>query len=109
MTVKEWFLKAAKIVGLWLLDFAKKTWEECLKDYLHKQIESLVHQAVTDLNNLHETEKYEEVKAKILEDVFAKIQLPLALKPFRWLIKKILFNAVEEKITQALNKLNTLI
>lgn len=109
MAAKEWFIKVCKIVGFWLLDLAKKAWEECLKDYLHKQLEYTVHQVVTDLNLIHDSEAYEVKKKEILDSVFAKVKLPIALKPFRWLIKKILYNAVEEKIKQALDKLNTLI
>ena len=109
MTAKEWFIKVGKIIGFWALDLAKKAWEECLKDYLHKQIEFTIHQVVTDLNLIHDSEAYEVKKKEILDSVFAKVELPFALKPFRWLIKKILYNAVEEKIKQALDKLNTLI
>lgn len=108
MKAKEWIIKVTKIVGLWLLDLCKKAWEECLKDYLHNQIQELIKEAVLRLNAIHDSELYDAKKKEILDNIFNKVELPLVLKPFRWLIKKILYDKVEEKVTEALNKLNTL-
>lgn len=109
MNVKEVLVKCIKLAGDWLLDFAKKAWEDCLKDYLHDQIQALAKQAATDLQALHDSKEYEDKKKEILDNLFGKIELPLLLKPFKWLIKKILYNEVEERVQSVLNKLNGLV
>lgn len=108
MKVKEFIIKYAKIAGLWLLNLAKGAWEDCLKNYLHEQIQALIKEAVKDLTAIHDSEAYVAKKKEILDKIFNKVKLPLLLKPFRWLIKNILYDKVEEKVQEALNKLNTL-
>lgn len=108
MVFKDIILRVIKAVGLWLLKYAKKAWEESLKDYLHHQLQELVRQGVAELQAIHDSETYEAKKKEIIDKLFGNIKLPLILRPFRWLIRNILYNLVEEKIQQALNKLNTL-
>lgn len=108
MKFKNWCLQIAQVVGFWLLDQLKKMWENCLKEYLHNQIQEHVHAAVEAINQIHESEAYEAKKKEIIDGIFGKVKLPVILKPFGWLIKKILYNFVEEKVQAALEKLNTL-
>ena len=108
MKAKEFIIKYARIAGLWLLVLAKSLFVYCLNNYLHEQLQGLIKEAVKGLTAIHDSEAYAVKKKEILDKIFNKVELPLLLRPFRWLIKNILYDKVEEKVQEALNKLNTL-
>lgn len=105
MKAKEVFKKFGKVVGMWLLGYAKKFWEEKLKEFLKEQIHELAKSALAEVEQLHDSVEYELKRQEIFDKIFDGIKLPLILKPFRWLIKRILQDAVEKKIQGALDKL----
>lgn len=105
MKFKDGALKVAKVVGLWLLGYAKKFWEEKLKELLREQIKLLAAAAIEEIEKLHDSVEYELKRDEIFNKIFDGLKLPVLLKPFRWLIKMILKDAVEKKIQDTLDKL----
>ena len=109
MKFKEELQKIGKVVGLWLLGKLKDIWEEKLKVMLHEQIQSLVHEAVDEISKLRDSVEYELKRDEIYDKIFKKVELPLLLKPFKWLIKKLLKEEIDKRTTSALEKIKNAI
>lgn len=109
MKVKEYLKKAIKVIGLWLLGYAKKFWEEKLKDFLRDELRLLATQAVLEIEKLHDSVEYELKRQEIFDNLFKNMELPILLRPFRWLIKMVLQDALEKKIQGTIDKLKEVI
>lgn len=104
-TFKIWWVN----VKAWCLAFLANMWEDCLKDYLKKELHQIVIKAVKVLVNFMNSDEYEKKRDEIIDTLFDKISLPFLLKPFKGLIKSILISNIQKKIDVKLGKLNTLI
>lgn len=105
MKFKTIILKVSSTVGLWILGKLKDLWEEKLKNYLKDQLHVLIEEAVDDIVELRNSEEYETKRKEIYNKVFDGIKLPIILKPFKGLIKKMLKDGIDEKISGALDAL----
>lgn len=103
--IKLWWIK----VKAWVLAFLANMWEDCLKDYLKKELYTLVVQAVGILKNFINSDEYEKKRDEVVNHLFDKITLPFLLKPFKGLIKSILISNIQKRIDEKLGKLDTLI
>ena len=102
---KEAVLKVFAKVGTYLLQFCKVMWEDCLKEYLEGQIKTLITNGISLFKAKRETEEYQEKRDDVITYVLDKIQLPTILKPFKWLIKKIIKDTVAKGVDEAIEKL----
>ena len=93
-------------VKAWLLALAANMWEDYLKDKLKEQIDTLLIRGVNLANAYYGTKEYKKKKDSVMDFIFKNIQLPIALKPFKGLIKSILSNTIEKKIEKALGIAN---
>lgn len=93
----------------YLIALAKNLWEDYLKDKLQDDIQNLLVRGVELAKSYYGTEAYEKKKEAVLTYVFDNINLPTWLKPFKWLVKIILTNVVENKIEELLDSAENLI
>jgi hypothetical protein len=96
------------IIGNWLLGIAKACWEEYLKEKLHEQLTELIRQAVNLANIFYASKSYEEKRDFAINFVMDKVKLPLALRPFKWLITKILRDSIDKEVSKLFDKLKNI-
>ena len=105
MKILECTKKVLKIVGLWLLGKLKDLWLENLKDSLKEQLEQLAKDAIDEISKLRDSVEYELKREEIYKAIFDKINLPFFLKPFRGILRNMLKEEVEKRVTGALEAL----
>lgn len=105
MKFKEGLKKVGKVVGLWLLGKLKDLWEVKLREFLKEQLHELVQQAIEEVSKLRDSVEYELKREEIYNTLFDKLNLPWILKPFKWIIKKMLKDEIEKRISDTLEKL----
>lgn len=105
MKILECTRKVLKIVGLWLLGKLKDLWLENLKDYLKEQLEQLAKDAIDEISKLRDSVEYELKREEIYKTIFDKIKLPFFLRPFRSILRNMLKEEVEKRVTGALEAL----
>lgn len=94
-----------KVIGLWLLNELKDLWLENLKDYLQEQLKQLVHDALEEITKLRDSVEYEMKRDEIYTKIFDSVKLPFWLKPFRTLLKHMLRDEIEERVSDTLLEL----
>lgn len=99
--------KVLQAVGLWLLGKLKDLWVEKLKDYLREQLEQLAKDAIDEISKLRDSVEYELKREEIYTTIFENIKLPffLNLKPVRTILKHMLMDEVEKRVSGALEAL----
>lgn len=102
----EFMKKAMKIVKDWIISLVKACWTEYLKDKVHAQVEELIRQGVNMANIFYKSKDYEFKRNYVIKFVTDKIKLPIALKPFKWVITKVMRESIDNEIEKLLDKLN---
>lgn len=97
--------KVLGTIGLWFLGKIKDFWEEKLKEYLHEEIKLLVEELLDEIAELRDSVEYELKREEIYNKIFDAIKLPLVARPFKWLIKKVLKEEIEKRVSGALDAL----
>ena len=105
MKLLECTKKILQTVGLWLLGKLKDLWVEKLKGYLKEQLEQLAKDAIDEISKLRDTVEYELKREEIYTNIFNNIKLPFFLKPFRGILRNMLKEEVEKRVTGALEAL----
>ena len=83
--------------------FVDELWDS-VRDEIHDKLQS----AITFINYYFDTEDAKERQEMIIETLMQNIELPILLKPFRGLIKRILRSKLEKVVQEGLKKLNKL-
>lgn len=97
--------KVLQAAGLWLLGKLKDLWVAKLKDYLREQLEQLAKDAIYEIGKLRDSVEYELKREEIYTTIFENIKLPFFLKPFRTILKHMLMDEVEKRVSGALEAL----
>ena len=105
MKLLECTKKILQAAGLWLLGKLKDLWVEKLKGYLKEQLEQLVKDAIDEISKLRDTVEYELKREEIYTNIFNNIKLPFFLKPFRAILRNMLMDEVEKRVSGALEAL----
>lgn len=92
--IKEAFLESKD-------QFLQKLWDS-IKDDIHSQIKG----AIEHVEEYMQTAEYELREKEVINTIFKKVQLPLALRPFKGLIKKIFRDKIRELVAENLKKLD---
>ena len=105
MKILECTKKVLNIVGLWLLGKLKDLWLENLKNYLKEQLEQLAKDAIDEISKLRDSVEYELKREEIYKTILNKVNLPFFLEPFRGILRNMLKEEVEKRVTGALEAL----
>ena len=102
----EYIKKALKVVEGWIVALAKACWNEYLKEKIHTQVEEYIRQGINMANIFYKSKDYEFKRDYVIKFVVGKIKLPLVLKPFKWVITKVMQESIDNEIEKLLDKLN---
>lgn len=92
--IKEAFLESKD-------EFLGKIWDS-IKDDIHAQIKS----AIEHVEEYMETAEYELREKEVIDTVFKKVQLPIFLRPFKGLLKKMFRDKLRKLVAEQLKKLD---
>lgn len=110
--IKKYFFIALSYIkekfGPRIVEALKSAWEhfiEVLWDSIKQDIKEQVEETCEFVNNYLSSEEIKEKENIILENLLENIHLPILLKPFKPLIKKIIKKKMETLVKKTLRKL----
>ena len=99
MTLKELKEKALKALKQAGEEFIKRLWELLKNDIIARAKQSL-----TLLKELVKSEEGQAKKAFIVDIIMDRVKLPIVLKPFKGIIRRILADKIEEAVIGLIEK-----
>ena len=75
-----------------------------LWDFLKEDIILSARKSLKRIEQIAHSEKGEKAKKKIVDLIMTKIKLPIVIKPFKGIVKKVVENKIEEIIDTILEK-----
>lgn len=120
---KKAFLEFIKKYGLIAVTYLKNEFGESVKEAfrlswkffvdtlwnsIKDEVNSKLKSTVKFIEFYFNSTDYEEKEKAVIDTLMKNISLPLPLKPFRGVLKKILKNKLKKVVSKSLKKLNTL-
>lgn len=83
---------------------ALRAFADTLWGFIKEEVENTVQELSVLLEGFLASSEGKKKKKEVVNIILEKINLPLPLKPFKWLIRKVLSDKIEEVVFNALEK-----